>query len=89
MDLVPAVLVVLDPGPDDLDPRALLGHGHARTVERDHLDDEVAADAVVAVREQRGIVRPQIDVHVAVVRLEDDFAHGPDYNAATALHTKA
>jgi len=89
MDLVPAVLVVLDPGADDLDARAFLGHRHARPVERDHLDDEVAADSVVAVGEQRGIVRPQIDVHVTVVGLEDDLAHGPDRDPAAALHAQA
>jgi hypothetical protein len=52
MDLVPAVRRVLDPGADDLDSGALLGDGDPRAVLRDDLDDEVAADPVIPVREQ-------------------------------------
>ena len=88
MDLVPAVLRVGDPGPDDLDARALRRHGDARAILRDDLDDEVAANAVVPVREQALVARigPEVDVDVAVVRFEPDVRDGADRDPAAALH---
>jgi hypothetical protein len=87
VDLVPAVLRVGDPGADDLDARPLRGHGDARAVVRDDLDDEVAADAAVAVREQVLVagIRPQVDVDIAVVRLEHHVGDRADRDPAAAL----
>ena len=88
VDLVPAVLHVRDPGADDLDPRAFRGDGDARPVLRDDLDDEVVADLCIPVCEQALVarIRPQVDVHVAVVGLELDLPHRPDRDPAAALH---
>src|SRR5205085_9326559 len=91
MDLVPAVLGVVDPRADDLDPRALLRDGDPRAVLRDDLDDEVAADAIVPVGEQLFIrrVEMKIDVDVAVVLLEFHLVDGSDRDAAAALHDQS
>src|SRR5205814_2422 len=88
MDLVPAVRGVLDPGPDDLDPRALLGDGDARAVLRNDLHDEVPADPRMAVREPLPVARvgTDLDVDVAVVFLELQLPDRPDRDAAAALH---
>jgi hypothetical protein len=88
MDLVPAVLRVGDPGADDLDPRALGRDGDARAVLRDDLDDEVAPDAAVPVREQVLVagVGAQVDVDVPVVGLELDVRDRSDRDPAAALH---
>jgi len=88
VNLVPAVLRVGDPRANDLDPRALGRHGDPRAVVGDDLDDEVAADAVVAVRKQALVARiwAEVDVDVAVVGLELDVRDRADRDPATALH---
>src|ERR671930_1184707 len=91
MDLVPAVLGVLDPRPDHLDARALRRKPDPRAILRDHLDDEVAADALVPVGKELLLARiePQVDVDVAVVLLELDLPDDADRDAAAALHVQA
>src|SRR5512133_2604243 len=86
VDLVPAVLAVLHPGPDDLDALALVRHRDSRAVLRDQLDDEVAADPGVALSEEPFVagVESQVDVDVAVVLLENDLADRADDDPATA-----
>jgi hypothetical protein len=88
MDLVPAMLRVGDPGADDLDPGALRRHDDARAVLRDDLDDEVPADAAVAVREQLLVagVGTKIDVNVPVVGLELHMGDRSDRDPAAAFH---
>src|SRR5215210_4835666 len=91
MDLVPAMLRVCDPWADDLDPRALGGNGYARTVVRDHLDDQVAADPLVAAVQELLVARvePKIDVQIAVVGLELNLADRADGDRTAALHVQA
>ena len=91
MDLVPAVLRIGDPRPDDLDPRAFGRHRDPRTVLRNDLDDEVAANPAVAVGEQALVawIEPKVDVDVAVVGLELDVGDGADRDPAAALHLQA
>jgi len=88
VDLVPAVLRVGHPRPDDLDPRPLRRHRDPRAVVRDDLDDEVAADASVAIGEEPLVagIGAEVDVDVAVVGLELDVRDRPDCDAAAALH---
>jgi len=85
------VLRVGDPWADDLDSRALGRHRDARAVLRDDLDDEVAADAVVAVREQMLVagIGAEVDVDVAVVGLEPHVRDRPDRDAAAAFYLQA
>src|SRR5215207_198878 len=90
MNLVPSMLRVGDPRADDLDPRALRGNGYARAVVWDHLDDQVAADPLVAVVQELLVapVEPEIDVQVAVVNLELNLSNRADGDRTAALHVQ-
>ena len=91
MDLVPTVLSVGHPRADDLDPRALGRNRDARAVVRDHLDDQVSADPLVAVVEQLFVagIEAKIEMEVAVVGLGPDLPDRPDHDGAAALHVQA
>src|SRR6266545_3420559 len=90
VDLTPAVGLVVDPWTDDCDRRADLRDRHLRAVLRDHLHDEVAADLVIAVRQEvpRRVVRPEVDVDVPIERLELDLLHDAACHRAPALHVQ-